>query len=349
MAGIVPAVNAAATTDAAYDVVTIGHAIVDILGYVGDDFLVTHGLSKGIMELVDAARAVPLYQEMSRTAASQGDDLLQISGGSAANTAVVAALLGARTGFVGKVRDDQLGHVFTADIRAAGVHFTTGRSDHTADPTARCLINVTPDAERTMSTYLGAARGLRVTDMDEALLGSAKVTYLEGYLWDEMAARAALERAIAVVHREGRRFSLTLSDPFCVDRFRDEWIELIDRSVDILFGNEAELLSLFRTDDLDVALERVASMCEVAAITRGPKGSLVISAQGIEEVPAHPVSDVTDTTGAGDAYAGGFLYGFTRGDSLVRSAELGGLAAAEVISHLGPRPTSALLDMVTAG
>ena len=339
--------NHPVSREATFDVVTIGHAIVDVLGYVPDDFLATHGLSRGIMELVDAARAVPLYQEMCRVALDTGDDLLQISGGSAANTAVVAALLGARTGFVGKVREDELGHVFTANIRAAGVHFSTRQSDHSADPTGRCLINVTPDAERTMSTYLGAARGLRVPDMDESLLGSAQVTYLEGYLWDEIYARAALERAIAVVHREGRRFSLTLSDPFCVDRFRAEWIELITRSVDILFGNEAELLSLFETDNLESALERVGSLCEIASITRGAKGSLVVSANGIEEVAAHPVDHVMDTTGAGDAYAGGFLYGFTHGHSLVHSAELGGLAAAEVISHLGARPTSALLEMLS--
>jgi sugar/nucleoside kinase (ribokinase family) len=330
------------------DVVTIGHAIVDVLGYSDDEFLERHGLAKGIMELVDGARAVPLYEDMANRADLHGEHLLQLSGGSSANTAVVAAVMGAKAGFIGKVRDDALGHAFTHDIREAGVHFSTPHSDISADPTGRCLINVTPDAERTMCTYLGAARGLRVPDMDESLLGGARVTYLEGYLWDEMQARAALERAIAVVHREGRRFSLTLSDPFCVDRFRDEWVELVNTSVDILFGNDAELLSLFQTDDLDDALERVGELCEVAAITRGAKGSIVVSADGIEEVPAHHVAHVVDTTGAGDAYAGGFLFGFTRGDPLARCAELGGLAAAEVISHLGARPTEKLSHMVAS-
>ena len=332
--------------DATLDVVTIGHAIVDVLGYSEDEFLDRHGLAKGIMELVDAARAVPLYEDMARTADGRGEHLMQISGGSAANTAVVSAMMGARAAFIGKVREDELGHAFAHDIQAAGVRFDTRRSDLAADPTGRCLINVTPDAERTMCTYLGAARGLRVPDMDESVLGGAQVTYLEGYLWDEMQARAALEHAIAVVHREGRRFSLTLSDPFCVDRFRAEWVELIRGSVDILFGNDAELLSLFETDDLDLALSRVQDTCEVAAITRGALGSIVVSKAGVEEVPAFPVPHVVDTTGAGDAYAGGFLHGFTRGDSLVRCAELGGLAAAEVISHLGARPTDELIAMV---
>jgi sugar/nucleoside kinase (ribokinase family) len=332
---------------AAVELVTIGHAIVDVLGTCDDSFLDHHSLDKGIMELVDATRAVPLYDDMVIHAAARQDELLQMSGGSAANTAVVAAVLGARAGFLGKVRNDELGVVFSDDIRNVGVHFDVAFAPDESDPTGRCLINVTPDAERTMCTYLGAARGLRVPDMQaaDAVLRSARVTYLEGYLWDEMQARAALEHAISVVHDAGNWFSLTLSDPFCVDRFRAEWLELIENSVDVLFGNDLELCSLFETTDLQVALHRLQPMVSVAAITQGAKGCWVVADGQITEVPAFPVPHVVDTTGAGDAFAGGFLYGLVRDLDLVRCAELGALAAAEVISHLGARPTPKLREL----
>lgn len=319
---------------------TIGHAIVDVLGTCDDGFLDHHSLAKGIMELVDSSRAVPLYEDMVVHAAARRETLLQMSGGSAANTAVVAAMLGARSAFLGKVRADDLGHVFGDDIRGVGVDFSVDLAGEDCDPTGRCLINVTPDAERTMCTYLGAARGLRVPDMEaaEGALAAARVTYLEGYLWDEMQARAALEHAIDVVHGAGQWFSLSLADPFCVDRFRDEWMELIPSSVDVLFGNDLELLSLFETTDLERALHRLQGMVSVAAITQGAKGCWVVADGLVTEVAAYPVPHVVDTTGAGDAFAGGFLYGLVREMDLVRCAELGGLAAAEVISHLGARP-----------
>jgi sugar/nucleoside kinase (ribokinase family) len=320
--------------------VTIGHAIVDVLGTCDDGFLDHHSLAKGIMELIDSTRAVPLYEDMVMHAAARQDSLLQMSGGSAANTAVVAAMLGARSTFLGKVRDDGLGEVFRDDIRSVGVEFDVALADGDSDPTGRCLINVTPDAERTMCTYLGAARGLRIPDMraSDAALRAAKVTYLEGYLWDELQARPALEHAIEVVHCAGQWFSLSLADPFCVDRFREEWLDLIPASVDVLFGNDLELLSLFETTDLEAALHRLQGMVSVAAITQGAKGCWVVADGLVTEVPAYPVPHVVDTTGAGDAFAGGFLYGLVRGMDLVRCAELGSLAAAEVISHLGARP-----------
>jgi sugar/nucleoside kinase (ribokinase family) len=337
--------SSAAAAPISGGVVTIGHAIVDVLGHADDDFLVTHRLDKGIMELVDVERAVPIYEGMQSSAAARGGELVQVSGGSAANTAVVAAMLGAPATFFGKVRSDDLGDAFARDIHSVGVAFATERAPADFAPTGRCLINVTPDAERTMATYLGAARGLRIPDMDEAALVRAQVTYLEGYLWDEMLARPALEHAIAVVHAAGQRFSLSLSDPFCVDRFRAEWITLLGESVDIVFANESELLSLFETDDLNRALKQIGELCEISAITMGAQGSIVVRGDDRVEVGAHHVPKVVDTTGAGDAYAGGFLAAFCDGRSLGDAATLGGIAAAEVISHIGARPTARLLDM----
>ncbi len=326
-------------------IVSIGHAIVDVLGHSDDEFLAEHSLDKGIMELVDVERAVPIYEGMQANASARGHSLVQVSGGSAANTAVVAAMLGTRATFFGKVNSDELGDAFAYDIQSVGVNYSTTRAGEDFAPTGRCLINVTPDAERTMATYLGAARGLRIPDMHEAELSAAQVTYLEGYLWDEMNARAALEHAIKVVHAAGQRFSLSLSDPFCVDRFRTEWVTLLGESVDIVFANESELLSLFETDNLDSALTQVGELCEIAAITMGAEGSIVVSGAERINVSAHHVPKVVDTTGAGDAYAGGFLAAFCSGRSLGEAATLGGIAAAEVISHIGARPTAALLEM----
>ena len=326
------------------DIICIGHAIVDVLCPNDDDFLAEHGLVKGSMELVEEDRAEPLYAAMVGVAQGSGRGLLEISGGSGANTAVVAASLGASTGFVGKVRADSLGSVFAHDLQSAGVIYETS---HAADgpSTARCLVNVSPDAERTMCTYLGAARGIREPDIRIDWFGSAAVTYLEGYLWDEPRARRALEKAMRFVHEGGMRFSLTLSDTFLVDRFRPEFHELLDEhAIDILFANEHELCSLFETDDLDTAVAGVRGRCEIVAVTRGAKGSMVVTADAIEEVDAATVNNVVDTTGAGDAYAGGFLYAFTHGLPLRRCAEIAGQAAADVISHLGARPSSGLRE-----
>ena len=327
-------------------VVTIGHAIVDVLGHADDVFLTDHSLVKGSMELVDEDRAVPLYSDMAGRALHHGDDLLELSGGSSANTAVVASILGARTAFIGKVRDDELGHVYAKDLGAVGVSFDTAFAPSGSIATGRCLINVTPDAERTMCTFLGAARGLRVPDIDARLLSQAAVTYVEGYLWDELNAHEALETAIRIVKDSGQRFSFTLSDSFLVDRFRPGFIELIGASVDILFANEHELCALFETEDLDEACRRISAICEITTVTRGKLGSLVVSGGGIVHSEAHPVDVVVDTTGAGDAYAGGFLYAFTAGLSLERCARIGNIAAAEVISHMGARPSPALGMMV---
>ncbi len=318
------------------DIVAIGHALVDVLCHADDAFLDHNLLVKGSMELVDGGRAVPLYEQMCDVAAGRGESLLEMSGGSAANTAVVAAMLGAPTAFFGKVRDDDLGRTFARDLQSVGVRFATERAGEGSLATGRCLINVTADAERTMCTFLGAARGLRVPDMDPVVLSTAKVTYLEGYLWDEPLAREGLYKAIEIVHSAGQRFSITLSDSFLVDRFRDELLELLPSSVDILFANEHEICSLFETD-FDSAVSKVAPMCEIATITRGKHGSLVLRDGEVISVPASDV-EVVDTTGAGDAYAGGFLYGFTQGRDLARCAEIGNLAAGEVISQLGARP-----------
>ena len=325
---------------------TIGHAIVDVLGHADDDFLVTQGLVKGSMELVDEERAVPIYQAMAASSFRRASALLEQSGGSAANTSVVASMLGASTTFIGKVRNDELGNTFATDLHAVGVRYATPLAPQDGVATGRSLINVTPDAERTMCTFLGAARGLRVPDMDEDVLTGAAVTYVEGYLWDERDAHAALEHAIATVRGAGRRFSFTLSDSFLVDRFRSEFLELLPSSVDVLFANEHEICSLFETDDLDEAIARIAPMCEMTTVTQGAKGSLVVHGGEVVHADAWPVDAVIDTTGAGDAYAGGFLYALTKGFPLRRCAEIGNIAAAEVISRLGARPTEALNALV---
>jgi sugar/nucleoside kinase (ribokinase family) len=327
--------------------VTIGHAIVDVLGHSDDAFIAANGLTKGVMQLVEADQGVAIYNGMAERARERGEALTQISGGSAANTAVVAAMLGTPAAFIGKVNDDPLGDAFVTDIHSVGVTFTTLRSEPDSPPTGRSMINVTPDAQRTMATYLGAARGLRVPDMDMGLLTGAQVTYVEGYLWDELLARDGLHHAIDVVHQAGQRFSLSLADPFCVDRFRDEWLHLIADDVDIVFGNEAELESLLGIADLDQALYAIGERCEIAAITLGERGSVVVHDGTIEYSPLAVVPDVVDTTGAGDAYAGGFLHGFCQGLPMLRCAELGSLAAGEVISRLGARPSAGLVDLVS--
>jgi sugar/nucleoside kinase (ribokinase family) len=327
-------------------IVTIGHAIVDVLGHCTDEFLGEQRLTKGSMELVDEERAVPLYRSMVDGMNGRGERLVMQSGGSAANTAVVAAMLGAPTSFVGKVREDDLGHAFADDLHKVGVRFDTAMEAGPGPATGRCLINVTDDAERTMSTFLGAARGIRLADIDESLLSSAMVTYVEGYLWDEERAHEALLHAIAIVKSAGRRFSFTLSDSFLIDRFRAQFHELIPSSVDILFANEPELCSLYETTDFDEALRRVGEACEIATVTRGPLGSVVVHGREIIEVPAAPVEFVIDTTGAGDAYAGGFLAAFSEGRPLRRCAEVANLSAAEVIGRLGARPGDELDGLV---
>ena len=321
------------------DVVGIGNAIVDVIAHAGEKFLEDNGLIKGAMTLIDAAEAEALYSKMGSA--------VECSGGSAANTLAALASLGGKGAFIGKVRNDQLGGIFRHDIRAAGVAFDTAPSTD-GPPTARCLIFVTPDAHRTMQTFLGACMELGPGDIDAQVIGRAKVTYLEGYLWDPPAAKEALKKAAGLAHEAGNKVALTLSDPFCVDRHRAEFKDLVANHVDILFANESEILSLYEVDGFDEALQAVRGHCEVAALTRGEKGSVVLSGDEVHVIDAEPADRVADTTGAGDLYASGFLYGLTRGHDLASCGRIGSIAAAEVISHFGARPEVSLADLVKA-
>ncbi|WP_020398735.1 adenosine kinase [Kordiimonas gwangyangensis] len=311
-----------------FQVLCIGNAIVDIFARVEDDFLDAHDRIKGSMMLVDAETSARIYDAMPPA--------VERSGGSAGNTAAGIASLGGRAAYMGKVHADQLGTVFRHDIRAIGVHYETEPATEGA-PTATSMILVTPDAQRTMSTYLGACGELALADIDESVVARADVTYIEGYMWDRDNQKEAVLKAMDVAHEHGKLVSLSLSDSFCVDRFRAEFVELVEGRVDILFANEAEIKSLYQTDTFEEAMERLRPHVKLAALTRSEKGSVVLSQDGMVEVAAHPAS-VIDTTGAGDLYAAGFLFGYTSGKSLEDCARLGGLAAAEVISHLGARP-----------
>ncbi|MEK9754746.1 MAG: adenosine kinase [Rhodospirillaceae bacterium] len=326
-------------TSTAYDVLGIGNAIVDILAHAEDDFLKAQGLDKGAMALVDAERSAELYAKVGPA--------VECSGGSAANTIAGIASLGGRAAFIGKVADDQLGGVFRHDITALGVAFTTPPATD-GTPTATSLVLVSPDAERTMQTYLGACVGLTPEDIDEAMVGAAAVTYLEGYLWDPPAAKEAFRKAAAVAHTKGRKVSLSLSDAFCVKRHRADFLKLISGHVDILFANEDEITSLYQVNEFDAALQAVRGHCDIVALTRGPKGSVVLSGDEVHVVDADPVARLVDTTGAGDAYAAGFLYGLSKGDDLARCAHIGNVAAGEVIQRLGARPDRPLKELVAA-
>jgi sugar/nucleoside kinase (ribokinase family) len=321
------------------DVTGIGNAIVDVLAHADDAFLKAHGLAKGTMALIDEARAAELYAAMGQA--------VEVSGGSAANTLSGVASLGGHAAYIGKVREDQLGEVFSHDIRAVGVSFDT-RPTRGGASTARCLILVTPDAQRTMNTYLGACRELGPDDLDEALIARSKVVYLEGYLWDPPAAKQAFLKASAIAAAAGRKVSLSLSDPFCVERHRAEFLELVDQHVDILFANEREICALYGAARLEDAVAAVRGRCELAVVTRSEHGSLVLAGEHMYEVPAEKVARVVDTTGAGDLFAAGFLYGYTQGRSPAECAKLGAICAAEVISHFGARPESSLRELVQA-
>ncbi|NVO15563.1 MAG: adenosine kinase [Rhodoplanes sp.] len=320
-----------------YDVLGIGNAIVDVIARAEDDFLVAHGMRKGGMALIDEPRAEAVYAAMGPA--------VEISGGSAANTIVGVAGFGARAAFVGKVKDDPLGTVFGHDIRAAKVAFDT-RPAADGPATARCFIMVTPDGERTMNTYLGAAQDLHPNDIDADAVAGAAITYLEGYLWDPENAKNAFLKAAEIAHGADRMVALTLSDSFCVDRWREEFLHLMrSGTVDLVFANEAELHSLYQTADFDAALAALRRDARLAAITRSEKGCLVVSRENTEAVKAFPVERVVDTTGAGDLFAAGFLFGLARGQSNEDAARLGALAAAEVIQHLGARPEASLEEL----
>ena len=318
------------------DVVGIGNALVDVLSQESDAFVVAQGLTKGAMQLVDEARARALYAAMGPA--------VEVSGGSAANTIVGVASFGGRAHYVGKVRDDQLGEVFSHDLRGVGVGYSTPAA--TSGPsTGRCLIVVTPDAQRTLTTYLGASVRLGPADVDKDLIERAGILYLEGYLFDPPQAQRAFHVAAGIAHAAGRKVALTLSDPFCVDRHRTAFRELVERHVDILFANEAEIRALYQTPDFDAALQQVRHHTSVAALTRSERGSVIVAGDEVHVIDAHPVKEVVDTTGAGDLYAAGFIFGLSRGRSLAACGRLGAVAAAEVISHVGARPLVPLAEL----
>ena len=323
--------------DIRFDVIGVGNAIVDILVHAEDAFLDAEGLTKGAMALVDAQTATALYAKVGPA--------VECSGGSAANTIAGLAALGGAGAFIGKVHADQLGEVFRHDIRSLGVGFETSPATD-GPPTATCLILVTPDAERTMQTYLGACVQLGPEDIDADDIAAARVTSLEGYLWDPDAAKAAFRKAAKIAHESGRQVALSLSDPFCVDRHRQDFLDLVNRHVDILFANEDELISLYQADSFDSALQSVRGHCAVAALTRSAKGSVIVAGDEVHVIDAAPVEAVVDTTGAGDAFAAGFLYGYARDHGLATSARIGNIAAAEIISHMGARPESDLKTLI---
>jgi len=319
---------------AAFDVLGIGNAIVDVIARTEDDFLVKQGMNKGAMTLIDEPRAEAIYAAMGPAT--------EISGGSAANTIAGIASFGARAAFVGKVKGDTLGKVFAHDIRATGVAFTTPQASD-GPSTARCYVLVTPDGERTMNTYLGAAQNLVPADLDEKQIASARWIYLEGYLWDPPRAKEAFRKAAGIAHAASRKVALTLSDAFCVDRYRDEFRSLMQSGdVDLIFANEAELKSLYQTADFDTAISALRNDVKLAAVTRSEKGCVVISRESHESVSAAPIDRFVDATGAGDLFAAGFLTGLARDQDHRNCARLGAIAAAEVIQHLGARPEPSL-------
>ncbi len=324
-------------TEAKYDVLGIGNAIFDVLVQTDEAFLARHGMTKGGMALIDEARASAIYQDMGPAT--------EMSGGSAANTIVGVANLGARAAYVGKVKDDQIGRLYAHDIRAAGVVFETRPA--TDGPATGCsYILVTPDGERTMNTYLGAAQDLGPADIDDAQIAAAKITYLEGYLWDPTNAKQAFLKASTVAHNAGRQVALTLSDSFCVDRYRDEFLDLMrKRKVDLVFANESELHSLYQTSDFDAALKQLRIDAELGVVTRSEKGCVVVSKEGVVAVPAFPIDRLVDTTGAGDLFAAGFLFGLVRNAGYENAGVFGALAAAEVIQHIGARPQTSLKEL----
>lgn len=318
------------------DVIGIGNALVDVIAHVDDGFLRAQGLTKGAMMLIDSERAQQFYAAMPPA--------MEMSGGSAGNTIVGVASLGGRAAYIGRVSDDELGRVFRHDIAAAGVAFDAPAASGV--PTGRCLIVVTSDAQRTMQTYLGAGTELGPEDVDEALIASAAVTYLEGYLWDPPRAKEAFLKAAAIAHGAGRRVSLSLSDSFCVDRHREEFRDLVEDHIDVLFANESEIISLYETTSFDEALDRVRGRCEIAALTRSEKGAVILAGNDVHVVAAEPVEQLVDTTGAGDLYAAGFLFGLTQGMPIPLCGRIGAIAAAEIISHFGARPETSLADLV---
>lgn len=321
------------------DVVAVGSPLVDILARASEEEIAAAGLVRGSMALVELDHAEEIYAAMGTT--------IEVSGGSAANTAAGVAALGGSAGFVGKVAEDALGEVFMHDIRAAGVDYHPVISDDDGLGTGRCLVLVSGDAERTMATHLGASSTIGPADVPVQLVERARIVYLEGYLWDLGPAKEAMRHSVQVAHDNEGSVALSLSDPFCVERHQREFLDLLLSDVDVLFGNEEEVLRLFGAASLEAALDAAAETGLLVAVTLGAKGSVVVTPQGPLEVPAAGVDRVVDTTGAGDLYAAGFLYGLTHGAGPDRCAALGALCAAEVISHLGARPQADLRQLAT--
>lgn len=319
-----------------FDVLTIGNAIVDILARCDDSFLSENAIIKGAMNLIDAERAELLYSKMGPA--------VEASGGSAGNTAAGIAGFGGKAAYFGKVAQDQLGTIFQHDIRAQGVHYQT-QPQGTNPPTARSMIFVTPDGERSMNTYLGACVDLGPEHVEEDVVAESKVTYFEGYLWDPPRAKEAIREAARIAHANGREVSMTLSDPFCVGRYREEFLDLMrSGTVDIVFANRQEVLSLYETEDFELALGKLASDCKLAAVTLSEEGAVVVRGKERVKVAAYPIRELVDTTGAGDLFAAGFLFGYTQGRSLEDCGRLGCLAAAITIQQIGPRPLISLKD-----
>jgi sugar/nucleoside kinase (ribokinase family) len=321
-----------------YDVAGLGNAIMDVIAAVDDSFLLQHGIAKGAMTLIDEFRAQELHKALG--------DSVQEAGGSAANTMAGLASLGARAVFLGKVRNDDLGARFGKSLKALGVDFTTAPAAG-GSSTASSMIAVTPDGQRSMNTYLGACREMTPGDVDESEIAAAKILYIEGYLWDTDAAKEASRKAMRAAKKANAKVALSLSDSFCVGRFREEFLGLMANDLDILFANEDEAKSLFETEDFGLVVEKMKAWGGLAAITRSAQGCVVIKGNEHHAVPAHPVAKVVDTTGAGDLFAAGFLYGLTHGKSLAECGRLGGLAAAEVISHYGARPEKSLKQLAS--
>jgi sugar/nucleoside kinase (ribokinase family) len=319
-----------------FDVAAIGNAIVDVIAPTADAFLLEHNIAKGVMTLIDEYRALTLYEALPQAR--------EIAGGSAANTMAGVASFGGQGLFVGRVKDDRLGESFAASMAKTGIDYSTRMATGGAS-TACCLIAVTPDGQRSMNTYLGASRELDSSDIDDEKIARAKVLYIEGYLWDAPEAKAAIAKAIAITKRAGNKVALTLSDPFCVGRWREEFLDLWKTDIDILFANEDEAKALFEVEDFDAALQAARRPDGILALTRSEKGCVVAGGNELHVLDAEAVAKVVDTTGAGDQFAAGFLYGFTRGQPLDRCGRLGAIAAAEVIAHYGARPEARLADL----
>ena len=322
---------------AAYDITAVGHAIVDVLAPADEAFLAAHDLHKGAMTLIDQHRAHSLFDQMA-----EGE---MASGGSAGNTIAGAASFGATCGYIGKVAHDSLGEFFSRDLKTMGVDFRTPVLHDDPAATGRCLINVTADGQRTMATFLGAAALISPDDLDADMIRASQITYLEGYLFDTPSGRETFAKAAQIARAAGRKTAITLSDMFVVNRWREDLLAFIDRHIDLVFANESELLGLFQTDDFDSACAQLAEKARIAAVTNGAKGSVVLSGRDAHAIPAVPTQKVVDTTGAGDQYAAGFLFGLARGRSLELCGRLGSMAAAEVISHVGPRPQVNLAEL----